>query len=189
MFGADTHHPPEHPQHQMTSKPDIRCTVKKPQSAPEINEDLCVLATNTSHQAKSPMREMNMAMVEERKFEKSEEHKEIDVTHIDRNMQNEKEEAKQKLVTNRRQECGLDKIRTTVKRPRSAFDGHKDPHTLTTSPPEEPLKNTAEDVTPSQIHQQVRSSNPTKLKLSSVKDQEDLTGKLAPSFKKMKQTT
>jgi hypothetical protein len=32
MFGADTHHPPEHPDYQVTSNNNIRCTVKKPQS-------------------------------------------------------------------------------------------------------------------------------------------------------------
>ena len=101
MIGADTHHPPEHPHNQMTSSTDIRFTVKKPRSALEINETLRVLPTNTSYQAESPMKELNMAMVKERKFEKSEE---IDVTHTDRNMQHEKEESKQKLVTNRRQE-------------------------------------------------------------------------------------
>jgi hypothetical protein len=183
MFGADTHHPPEHPYNQMTSNTNIRCTVKKPRSALETDEDPRILTTNTSHQVKSTMSEMNMAMVEEKEFEKSEEHEEIDVTHTDRNMQHKKEESKQKLVTTRHQECGLDKVRNTAKRPRSAFDAHENPHTLTTSPPEEPLKDSVENAKPSPITLPVRSSNPTKLKLSSVQSQEDLTGKLAPSFK------
>jgi hypothetical protein len=129
------------------------------------------------------MREMNMAMVKERKFEKSEEHEEIDVTHTDRNMQHEKEEPKQKLVNTRRQENGLDKVRNTAKRPRSAFDAHENPHTLTTFPPEEPLKNHVVHTKPSLITFPVKSSNPTKLKLSDVQSKEDWTGTLTTSFK------
>ena len=78
----------------MTSNTDIRCTVKKPRSALETDKDMHVLTTNTSHQVKSPMMEMDMAMVEKRKSEKSEEHEEIDMTHTDRNMQHKKEESK-----------------------------------------------------------------------------------------------
>jgi hypothetical protein len=87
------------------------------------------------------------------------------------------------MVTTRRQECGLDKVRNTVKRPRSAFDAQKNPYTLTTYPTEEQQKNSVENAKPSPIILPVRSSHPTKLKLSSVQNQEDLTGKLAPSFK------
>jgi hypothetical protein len=121
------------------------------------------IATNTNHQVKSPMMEMNIAMVEGRKFEKSEEHEEINVTHTDRNMQHKKEESKQKLMTSSRQECGLDKVRNTIKRPRSALDAHENPHTLTTSPPEELPQNSVENTKPSTIILPVRSSNPTKL--------------------------
>jgi hypothetical protein len=61
------------------------------------------------------MMETNMAMVEERKYEKSKELEEIDGTHTDRNMQHEQEESKKKLVVTRRQVCELDKVKTTVK--------------------------------------------------------------------------
>jgi hypothetical protein len=61
----------------MTSNTDIRCTVKKPRSALEIDKDLHTLTTNTSHQVKSQILEMNMAKVEEKKPEKSEEREEI----------------------------------------------------------------------------------------------------------------
>jgi hypothetical protein len=130
------------------------------------------------------MMEMNTATVEEGKYEKSEEPEEIDKTHTDRNnimgkfatefIQHEKEESKKKLAITRRQVCELDKVRNTVKRPRPAFDAHENPHTLTTSPPEEPLQNSVENTKPSPIILPVRSSNPTKLKLSYVKNQKDL---------------
>ena len=97
-------------------------------------------------------------------------------------IQHEKEEPKKKLAITRRQMCELDKVRNTVKRPRSAFDAHENPHTFTTSPPEEPLKNFVANAKPSPIILPVKSSNPTKLKLSSVQVQEELTGKLDPSF-------
>ena len=87
MLGADTHHPPEHPNNLMTSNTNIRCTVEKPQSALETDTDLHVLATTTNHQVMFPTMEMNMATVEGRKFEKSEEHEESNVTYTDRNMQ------------------------------------------------------------------------------------------------------
>jgi hypothetical protein len=90
------------------------------------------------------MMEMNMAMVEEGKYEKSEGPEEIGKTHTDRNntmgnfdtefIQHEKVEPKKKLATTRRQVCELDKARNTVKRPRSVSDAHENPHNLTTSP-------------------------------------------------------
>jgi hypothetical protein len=177
MFGAESHHPPEHPQNQMTSNTTIRCTVKKSRSALDDNETLRVVTTNTNYQANFPRREKHMAMVKG-KSENYEEHKEIDVTHTDRNMQHVKEESKQKLVTNRRQESGLDK----VKRPRSAFDAQENPYTLTTPPPEEPSKNHDVVIKPSPIILPIRSLNPTKLKLPYVQSKEDWTEKLVTSF-------
>jgi hypothetical protein len=91
--------------------------------------------------------EMNMATVEERKYEESKEPEEIDESHTDRNnimenfatefMKHEKEEPKKKLAIVKRQMCGLDRVRNTVKRPRSVFDAHENPHTLATSPIEQ----------------------------------------------------
>ena len=62
-----------------------------------------------------------MAMVKEKRYEKSEEPEEIDETHTDRNMQHEQEESKKKLVITRRQVCDMDKVRYAVKRPGSAL--------------------------------------------------------------------
>ena len=132
MLGADTHHPPEHPTNQMTPDTNIRCTVKKTQSALEINETPRMVIMTTNHQADSSRREMNMAMVKG-KVEKHEEHEEMDITPIDRNMQHVEEESKQKLVTNKR----LDKADRT----RSAFNAHKNSHNLTLLTSEEPSKN------------------------------------------------
>ena len=112
MFGADTHHPPEHPDYQVTSNNNIRCTVKKPQSTLETDEGLRVLTTSTSHQAKDPRLEINMAKVVEKMPEMHEDCMEVDVTHTDRNMQHRKEEPKQK--------CGLNHY----KRPRPTLDAH-----------------------------------------------------------------
>jgi hypothetical protein len=88
--------------------------------------------------------EMNMATVEERKYKESKEPEEIDESHTDRNnimgnfapefMKHEKEDPKKKLAIVKRQMCGLDRVRNTVKRPRSALDAHENPHTLATSP-------------------------------------------------------
>jgi hypothetical protein len=100
-LGTNTHHPPEHPHKQMTSNSNIRCTVKKPRHALETDKDLHVLTTTTSHQVMFPMMEMDMTTVEGRKFEKSEEHEEINVTNTDRNMEHKKEESKKKLVITR----------------------------------------------------------------------------------------
>ena len=136
----------------MTSDTNIRCTVKKPQSALEINETPRVVAMITTHQTDSPMKEMNKAMVKGT-FEKYEEHEEMNVTPIDRNMQHVEEESKQKLVTNKRQENGLDK----ADRPKSAFNAHENPHTLTQLPPEEPSKNHDVDDTPSPTSSPIRS--------------------------------
>ena len=57
---------------------------------------------------------------------------------------------------------------TAVEESRTTFDAHENPYTLTTSPPEEPFKNHVVDTKPSPIILPVRSSNPTKLKLSYV---------------------
>jgi hypothetical protein len=87
---------------KMTSNTDIRCTVKKPRSAPKTDEDLHEIATNTSHQAMSPIMEMDPAMVEMRKSKNTkgqEEIEEINVTHADRNMQHREEESIKKLET------------------------------------------------------------------------------------------
>jgi hypothetical protein len=65
--------------------------------------------------------ELNMAMVKEKRYEKSEEPEEIDETHADRNMQHEQEELKKKLVITRRQVCDMN----AIKRPGSALDAHK----------------------------------------------------------------
>jgi hypothetical protein len=124
------------------------------------------------------MMELNMATVEEKKSEKSEEPDEIDETHTDRTIQHEKEEHKKKLVITRRQVCDMDKVKTAVKRPGSAFEAHENPHTLTTYPPEESLQ-PSENAKPSPIILPVRSLNLTKLKLPSVQDQGDLTVTLA----------
>jgi hypothetical protein len=160
----------------MTSNTDIRCTVKKPRSALETDKDLHILATNTSHQVKSPMLEMNMAKVEERKPEKSEEHEEIDVTHTDRNMQHKKEESKQKLVNTKRRVCNLGKVRTTVKRPRPAFDAHETPHTFTTSPTARKVLS----VRSSTIPMPYSPSLSNLARLSSAPDQEDLKEEVTP---------
>jgi hypothetical protein len=118
--------------------------------------------------------EQNMAMVKEKRYEKSEEPEEIDKTHTDRNMQHKQEESKK-----RRQVCDRDKVRNAVKRPGSVFDAHENPHTLTTYLPEESLQ-PSETAKPSPIILPVRSSNPARLKLPSVQDQDDLTETLAP---------
>jgi hypothetical protein len=123
MFGADTHHPPEHPVYQVNSNNNIRCTVKKPESTLETNEDLRVFTTSTSHQAKNQILKMNMVKVVEETPEIHEEREEVDVTHTDRNMQHRKEEPKQK--------CGLNHYT----RPRPTLDTHEDSHTITMSPP------------------------------------------------------
>jgi hypothetical protein len=126
-----------------------------------------------------PMMEIEMTTVEGRKFEKSKEHEEINVTNTDRNMENRKEEIKKKLVITRHQVCNIDEVETAVKRPGSTFEAHETPHTLTTSPPETILQ-PPENAEPSPIILPVRSLNPTKLKLISVQDQEDLTATLDP---------
>ena len=83
-----------------------------------------------------PITEIKMTTMEGRKFEKSKEHEEINVTDTDRNMENRKEETKKKLVITRHQECNINEVETAVKRPGSTFEAHETPHTLTTSPPE-----------------------------------------------------
>jgi hypothetical protein len=72
----------------MTSEINIRCTVKKPQPALEIDTNLHVLATITSHQAMSLT--MEMATMKERKFEESEVHEETNVANADRSMYDKK---------------------------------------------------------------------------------------------------
>ena len=168
MFGADTHHPPEHPHNQMTSDTNIRCTVKKPKTALEINGTPHVITMITNHQADSPMKEMNKAMVKGT-FEKYEEHEEMNVTPIDRNMQHVEEESKQKLVTNKRQENGLD----VADRPKSAFNTNENPHTLLQLPPEEPPKNHDVNDTPSPTSSPIRSLQEQDLTEKSVTSLED----------------
>ena len=85
-LGPNTHYPPEHPHNKMASNINIRCTVKKPQPALETGTNLHVLATTSSHQVMSPTMEMEMVTMEGRKFEKSKEHEETNVTHADRNI-------------------------------------------------------------------------------------------------------
>jgi hypothetical protein len=176
---TDTHHPPEHPHNQMSSNTDLKCTVKKPRPALETDKDIDVLTTTTSHQIMFWMMEIEMTTMEGRKSEKSKEHEEINVTDTDRTMENGKEEIKKKLMITRHQECNIDEGETAVKRPGSTFEAHETPHTLTTSPPETTLQ-PPENVEPSPIILSARSLNPTKLKLISAQDQEDLTTTLAP---------
>jgi hypothetical protein len=128
-----------------------------------------------------PMTEIDMTTVEGRKFEESEEHEEINVTYTDRNMEHRKEEFKKKLVTTRNQVCDMDIVKTAVKRPGSIFEAKETPHTFTKSPPEESLQLPG-NADPSPIIFPVRSLNPTKLKLISVQDQDDLTATLAPQY-------
>ena len=116
----------------------------------------------------SPMMEIEMTTVEGRKFEKSKEYEEINVTDTDRNMENRKEEIKKKLMITRHQEYKIDEGETAVKRPGSTFEAHETPHTLTTSPPETTLQ-PPEDAEPSPIILPIRSLNQTKLKLISRK--------------------
>jgi hypothetical protein len=125
---------------QLTPDISIGYTVKNPRSALETDKHPYTIATNTSHQVKSQMMEQHLTMVEERKYVKPEEPEEIDKTHTDRNIQHEQVESEKKLVTARRQVRDLDKVRNTVKRPKTAFDAHENPHTPTTSPPEEPFQ-------------------------------------------------
>jgi hypothetical protein len=179
MLGANTHHPPEHPNNQMTSNTNIRCTVKKPRSALETDDDMHSLATTTSHQVMLPTIEIDKATVEGMKFDKSKEHEESNVTYTDRNMQHREEESKQKLMITRHQVSNMNKVKTAVKKPEPAFEAHETPHTLTTYPPEKSLQ-PSENAEPSPIIPQVRSLNPTKLKLLFVQDQDDLTATLAP---------
>jgi hypothetical protein len=94
-------------------------------------------------------------------------------------MQYEQEGSKKKLVITRRKMRDMDKVKNAVKRPGSAFEAHENPYTLTTYPPEESLQ-PSENAKQSPIILPVRSSNPTKLKLYSVHDQDDLTATLAP---------
>jgi hypothetical protein len=179
MLGADTHHPPEHPNNQMTSNTDIRCTVKKPRSALETDEDMHGRATTTSHQVMLPTIEMDKATVEGMKFDKSKEHEESNVTYTDRNMQQRKEESKHELMITRHHVWDINKAQTAIKRPRSAFETHETTHTLTTYTPGKSFQ-PSQNAMPSPIIFQVRSLNPTKLKLPSVQDQDDLTVTLAP---------
>ena len=117
----------------MTSNTDIRCTVKKPSSAPKTDEDLHETAANTSHQAMSPMMEMDQAMVvmkESKNTKGQEEIEEINVTHADRNMQHRKEESNKKLEITSSQMGDMNEVRYDAKRPGSAFNAHKNPHTF-----------------------------------------------------------
>ena len=163
----------------MTSNTNVKCTVKKPRSALETYEYPHTTATNTGYQVKSTMMELNMAMVKEKKYEKSEEPNEIDEPHADRNMKYEQEELKKKLVITQRQVCDKDRIRNAVKRPGSAFDDHENPHTPTTNLTEKSPQ-PSEMAKPSPIVLPVRSSSLPRLKLPSVQDQDDLTETLAP---------
>ena len=120
------------PTTKMTSNTDIRCTVKKPRSALQTDEDLHKIATNTSHQVMSPITEMDPAMVEMRKSENTKGHEEIEeinVTHADRNMQHRKEESIKKLEITSSKMCDMNKVRYDAKRHRPAFNAHENTHT------------------------------------------------------------
>jgi hypothetical protein len=159
----------------MSSNNNFRCTVKKPRPALETDKDPHILTTTTKHQVMLP----DMATVEWRKFEKSEEHEEMNVTYTGRNREHRKEEFRKKLVTTRHQVCDMDTVKTAVKRPGSVFKAHGTPHTFIKSPPEESLQLPGNADSPPTIFP-VRSLNQTKLKLTSVQDQDDLTATLAP---------
>jgi hypothetical protein len=118
------------------------------------------------------MMELNTAMAEKKRYEKSEEPKEIDETNTDSNMQREQKESKKKkkLVITRHQEYDMNKVRYAVKRPGASFEAHENPHSLTTFPPEESL----------QASENAQPSPTTKLRQSSVRDQDDLTETMAP---------
>jgi hypothetical protein len=119
------------PTTKMTSNTDIRCTVKKPRSALKTNEDLHEIATNTSHQVMSPIKEMDPAMVEMRKSEDTKGHEEIEeinVTHADRNMQHRKEESIKKLAITISPMCDMNKVGYDAKRHSPAFNAHKNTH-------------------------------------------------------------
>ena len=81
--------------------------------------------------------ELNMATVDEKKYEKS---KELDDTHTDRTTQHVKEEPKKQLVITRCQVSDMDKVKTAVKRPETAFEAHENPYTLTTHHPMKSLQ-------------------------------------------------
>ena len=117
---------------KMTSNTDIRCTVKKPRSALKMDEDLHEIATNTSHQAMSPIMEIDPAMAEMKESENTrgqEEIEDINVTHVDRNMQHREEESIKKLETTTSQMCDMNKVRYDAKRHRPAFNAHENTHT------------------------------------------------------------
>jgi hypothetical protein len=122
-----------------------------------------------------------MATVEGRKFEKSKEHEEINVTNTDRNMQDKKEKSGKKLMITRHQVCDMDTVKTAVKRHGSVFKAHETPHNPIKYPPEESFQ-PFEKAKPSPIILPVRALNQTKLKLPSVQDQDDLTATLAPQY-------
>ena len=116
----------------MTSNTDIRCTVKTPSSALKTVEDLHETAANTSHQAMSPITEMDPAMVETKESENTkgqEEIEEINMIHADRNMQHREEEPIKKLGTTSSQMCDINKGRYDAKRHRPAFNAHENTHT------------------------------------------------------------
>ena len=123
--------------------------------------------------------DMDMATMKERKFEESEVQEETNVTHADRNMHDKKEKSDKKLMITRHQVREMDSIKTVVKRHGFVVKAHETPHTPTASPPEESLQ-LFEKAEPSPTLLQVRSLNRTKLKMSSVQDQDDLTATLAP---------
>jgi hypothetical protein len=75
---------------KLTSNTNGRYTVEKPRSALKTDKHLHTPATNTSYQVKSQMMELNMVTVEEKKYEKSEEPNEIDETHAESTIRNEK---------------------------------------------------------------------------------------------------
>ena len=165
----------------MSSSTSLRCTVKKPQPALETNKDSHAPTITTSHQVMFPIMKMDMTTVEGRKLEKSEEHEEINVAYTDRNMEHRKEEFKKKLVTTSHQVCDMDTVKTAVKRPGSVLEANETPHTFRTSPLEKSPQ-LPENADPSPIILAVRSLNPTKLKLTSVQDQDDLTATMAPQY-------
>ena len=165
----------------MYSNNNFRCTVKKPQPARGTDKDLQILTTTTSHKVMFPKTEMDMTTVEGKKFEKPKEQEEINVAYTDRNMEHGTEEFKKKLVTTRHRVCDMDTVKTVVKRPGSVLKAHETQHTITQSPPEESLQLPG-NADPSPTIFPIRSLNRTKLKLTPVQDQDDLTATLAPQY-------
>jgi hypothetical protein len=100
----------------------VRNTVKRSRSAFDAHKNPHTLVTSPSEQVKSQKMEMNMAAVEERKYEVSEEAEEIDESFTDRDtimgnsatkfVKHKKEEPEKKLVVVKYHMCGLDRVRS-----------------------------------------------------------------------------